>query len=180
MTIKASDLTDREKQSLLDTLRKQIGDSQYNDLLKDHDEDFLIEMMLQILNQKPPSVKETNWPRAELGCFGVIWLILTFGVALISNNISAVLFFFSPSLYILIFQPSVIINEFEDRIPKGCLVAVVVLIWVAVIIIISQTMPKELLDTIAGVVLVGAALAGLVIYLVEFAVKLMRRWKGQR
>jgi len=96
------------------------------------------------------------------------------------NDNIAVLFLFSPSLYILIFQPSVIINEFEDRIPKGCAVIVVVLIWVAIIIIISQTMPKELLDTIAGVVLVGAALSGLVIYLVEFAVKLIRHWKGQR
>ena len=137
-------------------------------------------MVLQILNQKPPSVKETNWPRVELGCFGVLWLILTFGVALFMNDNIAVLFLFSPSLYILIFQPSVIINEFEDRIPKGCEVIVVVLIWVAIIIIISQTMPKELLDTIAGVVLVGAALSGLVIYLVEFAVKLIRHWKGQR
>jgi hypothetical protein len=137
-------------------------------------------MVLQILNQKPPSVKETNWPRVELGCFGVLWLILTFGVALFMNDNIAVLFLFSPSLYILIFQPSVIINEFEDRIPKGCAVIVVVLIWVAIIIIISQTMPKELLDTIAGVVLVGAALSGLVIYLVEFAVKLIRHWKGQR
>ena len=137
-------------------------------------------MVLQILNQKPPSVKETNWPRVELGCFGVLWLILTFGVALFMNDNIAVLFLFSPSLYILIFQPSVIINEFEDRIPKGCAVIVVVLIWVAIIIIISQTMPKELLDTIVGVVLVGAALSGLVIYLVEFAVKLIRHWKGQR
>jgi hypothetical protein len=180
MTIKASDLSDGEKQNLLDALRKQIGDSQYNELLKDHDEDFLVEMVLQILNQKSLSGKETNWERVELGCFGVLWLILTFGVALFWSNIFAVLFFISPSLYILIFQPSVIIDEFENRIPKGCAVIVVVLIWVAIIIIISKTMPEELLDTIAGVVLVGAALAGLAIYLVEFAVKLIRRWKGQR
>jgi len=179
MTIKASDLSDVEKQNLLDALRKQIGDSQYNELLKDHDEDFLIEMVLQILNQKSPSGKETNWERVELGCFGVLWLILTFGVALFMNDKIAVLFFFSPSLCLLFYQPSSVFEELKIRVPKGYAV-VVILIWIAILIILSQTMSEELFSEMLVVATLGGIAAAIIFWLVGVAVKLMRRWKGQR
>jgi len=181
MSIKASDQSSDDKRRLLDALHEQLGDQQYYELLRRHGEDVMIDMVMQASVDKPSlSKRNKHWGTAEWACFGFLWLTLTVCVGFFSNVTFAVLFFFSPSLYLLIFQaPGILGSELAERLPWGCGFAVAIGIMIIVVGAL-QSVSEAALETMVVLAFVGALAAWIVASLAKVIARMMRRFLGNR
>lgn len=179
MAKKASDLSSSEKRQALEAIRQQIGDSQFEEFVSKHGENALIDLLLQAAEGKSSSEKDDGWDKAQMGCFGFLWVILSITVGVYTSGTVGVLFFFSPSLYFLFFgAPGILGETLANRLPWGCGLAVAVVIMI-IIASVFQSVPEKLIQTVFVVAMMGGFATGIVVWLAGITVRMMRRISGK-
>jgi hypothetical protein len=182
MTRKASDLSSSERRRALDSLRRQVGDAQYDELVRDHDEDSLVELVLHMASEPSPGNK-SHGRAAKWACFAVLWSLITLGVTSVAGERAAVAFFFSPCPYLVLLllfaTPQLLGHHLAERLPTGCGVVVAVVIGL-LFVGMCKSIPEESQNNFFAIAIVGGISSAFVAWLADLLVRLMRRIFGRR
>lgn len=182
MAKKASDLSSSEKRQVLEAIRQQIGDSQFEELRSKHGENGLMDMLLQAAEGKPQSQKNEGVDGTRWGCFGVLWVILTITVGSYTSRDVGLIFFFSPIICFLVyfwFRAQASSSSIDLSQPWGC--AFVIMFGISGLFLYGiSRMPGERSNEMLGVALIGGIAAWIVFHVAGAIVKSRRSKKGKR